>query len=215
MRDPNYQPRGEQPEVRPPGAEEAARDITRDAKAFTAAIRNRIFTFLRALISGEGEQALESIASSADADGGPWTADALAPGAGRIPRDARTHPPRSRKRAMCATPTSSPSEDKQPLARPADAHRPRRGERLGRGVRGRISPRPAPTENLRWALFASVRSRDPDRAVAVSLRTLQVISSQERAGPWRRRLWPLPQRCGLHLGGFLCGFGCRGFEGGP
>ena len=77
MRDPNFQPRGEQPEVRPPGAEEAARDITRDVKAFTAAIRNRIFAFLRAVLSGECEQALESIPSSDEADGGPWTAARL------------------------------------------------------------------------------------------------------------------------------------------
>jgi len=41
MRDPNFQ-RAETKEVRPPGAEEAAQDITRDTKAFTAAIRNRI-----------------------------------------------------------------------------------------------------------------------------------------------------------------------------
>jgi superfamily II RNA helicase len=34
MRDPNYRP-GETKEVRPPGAEEAAQDITRDTKAFT------------------------------------------------------------------------------------------------------------------------------------------------------------------------------------
>ena len=74
MRDPNYVPRGEQAEVRPPGAEEAARDITRDAKAFTAAIRNRIFAFLRALVSGDFETAL-SIAPSADDE--PWTADRL------------------------------------------------------------------------------------------------------------------------------------------
>ena len=74
MRDPNYVARGEQAEVRPPGAEEAARDITRDAKAFTAAIRNRIFAFLRALLSGDLETAL-SIAPSADDE--PWTADRL------------------------------------------------------------------------------------------------------------------------------------------
>src|SRR5579872_3863380 len=47
MRDPNYQPRTPTAEARPPGAEEAAADITRDAKAFTALVRNRIFTFLR------------------------------------------------------------------------------------------------------------------------------------------------------------------------
>ncbi len=74
MRDPNYRPRGEQAEVRPPGAEEAARDITRDAKTFTAAIRNRIFAFLRALVSGDFETAL-SIAPSADDE--PWTTDRL------------------------------------------------------------------------------------------------------------------------------------------
>ena len=38
-------------EVRPPGAEEADKDITRDVKAFTAAIRNRIFIFLRGLVN--------------------------------------------------------------------------------------------------------------------------------------------------------------------
>ena len=57
MRDPSYQ-RAETKEVRPPGAEEAAADITRDTKAFTAAIRNRIFTFLRGLVNADFEQAL-------------------------------------------------------------------------------------------------------------------------------------------------------------
>ena len=45
-------------DLRPPGAEEAAADITRDPKAFTAAIRNRIFTFLRGLVIGDFEAAL-------------------------------------------------------------------------------------------------------------------------------------------------------------
>ena len=58
MRDPNYRARGETPEVRPPRSEEAASDITRDPKAFTAAIRTRIFAFLRALASGDFEAAL-------------------------------------------------------------------------------------------------------------------------------------------------------------
>jgi hypothetical protein len=57
MRDPNYQ-RAEAKEVRPPGADEAARDITRDTKAFTATIRNRIFSFLRVVANGEYETAL-------------------------------------------------------------------------------------------------------------------------------------------------------------
>ena len=60
MRDPNYQ-RAETKEVRPPGAEEAAADITRDAKAFTAAIRNRIFTFLRGLVIEDYEAALATL----------------------------------------------------------------------------------------------------------------------------------------------------------
>jgi superfamily II RNA helicase len=74
MRDPDYVARGEQAEVRPPGAEEAARDITRDAKAFTAAIRNRIFTFLRALVVGDFETALAVVGSS---DEEPWNAQRL------------------------------------------------------------------------------------------------------------------------------------------
>ena len=44
-------------DLRPPGAEEAAADITRDTKAFTAAIRNRVFTFLRGLVIGDFEAA--------------------------------------------------------------------------------------------------------------------------------------------------------------
>ncbi len=67
MRDPNYRPfalasrRGE--ELRPPGAETAAPDITRDAKAFTAAIRTRIFTFLRAWAIGHHAAALDALDS--------------------------------------------------------------------------------------------------------------------------------------------------------
>ncbi|MDR3403513.1 MAG: DUF3516 domain-containing protein [Chthoniobacter sp.] len=77
MRDPNYRPRGEQPEVRPPGAEEAAADITRDPKAFTATIRNRIFTFLRALVSGDFETALSVVNTPPSAEDEPWTAERL------------------------------------------------------------------------------------------------------------------------------------------
>ena len=77
MRDPAYVPRGEQPEVRPPGAEEAARDITRDAQTFTAAIRNCIFTFLRALTSGDLDAALASTNAHPSPDDEPWTTDRL------------------------------------------------------------------------------------------------------------------------------------------
>ena len=77
MRDPNYQ-RAEAKEARPPGAEEAGQDITRDTKAFTAAIRNRIFSFLRGLVNQDFEQALTHLSSPQDHDAQPWTADRLA-----------------------------------------------------------------------------------------------------------------------------------------
>jgi len=76
MRDPNYQ-REETKEARPPGAEEAERDVTRDAKGFTAAIRNRIFSFLRGLVNADFEQAQTYLNSIEDAEGQPWTADRL------------------------------------------------------------------------------------------------------------------------------------------
>jgi hypothetical protein len=76
LRDPSYQ-RVEAREVRPPGAEEAAQDVTRDTKAFTAAIRNRVFTFLRGLVIGDFEAAIAHLASPLDADGESWTAERL------------------------------------------------------------------------------------------------------------------------------------------
>ena len=76
MRDPNYRP-GETKEVRPPGAEEAAADITRDAKNFTAAIRNRIFIFLRGLVVADYEPAIAHLDSPLDGEGARWTADRL------------------------------------------------------------------------------------------------------------------------------------------
>jgi superfamily II RNA helicase len=77
MRDPGRAPRPETPELRPPGAEEAARDITRDARTFLAAVRTRIFTFLRALVMGDPEQALAVLDSPDDGEGRPWTAERL------------------------------------------------------------------------------------------------------------------------------------------
>jgi superfamily II RNA helicase len=76
MRDPSYQ-RAETKEVRPPGAEEAEQDITRDTKGFTAAIRNRVFSFLRGLVNADYEQALTYLSSPQDPDGQPWTATRL------------------------------------------------------------------------------------------------------------------------------------------
>jgi superfamily II RNA helicase len=77
MRDPNYQPGAPSKEVRPPGAEEAEADVTRDVKAFTAAIRNRIFIFLRGLVIADYEQAITNLNSPLDTDGQPWTAARL------------------------------------------------------------------------------------------------------------------------------------------
>ena len=78
LNDPNYRPPGEETaEVRPPGWEEAARDITRDPQAFTALVRNEIFGFLRALSVGDCEAALASVASSPSAGSDRWTADRL------------------------------------------------------------------------------------------------------------------------------------------
>jgi hypothetical protein len=76
MRDPNYRP-GEAKEVRPPGADEAAADITRDVKNFTAAIRNRIFIFLRGLVMADYETAIANLDYPSDAAGAAWTPDRL------------------------------------------------------------------------------------------------------------------------------------------
>jgi superfamily II RNA helicase len=73
MRNPKYQ-RAEIAEVRPPGAEA---DITRDVKAFTASIRNRIFTFLRGLVIGDFAEAIAHLDSPNDVDGQPWTPERI------------------------------------------------------------------------------------------------------------------------------------------
>ena len=75
MQDPDYRPAlGEEPEVRPPGWEEAQRDITRDKEAFTAMVRNAVFTFLRALSIGDYPAALALLEEGGER---PWTADRL------------------------------------------------------------------------------------------------------------------------------------------
>jgi hypothetical protein len=83
MRDPDYRPlapdarRGE--ELRPPAAETTAPDITRDAKRFTAAIRTRIFTFLRAWAIGDHAAALDALDDPppAENDADAWTPERL------------------------------------------------------------------------------------------------------------------------------------------
>ena len=86
MRDPDYRPLGDgrRRTLRPPRPEEPP-DITRDAKAFTAAIRTRIFTFLRAWAIGDHEAALEPRSTR------PPTAAAQAVDAGAAAR-ARSRP---------------------------------------------------------------------------------------------------------------------------
>jgi hypothetical protein len=76
MRDPGFQ-RLETAEARPPGAAQGEVDVTQDQKAFTAAIRNRVFTFLRGLVVGDFETAIAGLAAPADAEGKPWTPERL------------------------------------------------------------------------------------------------------------------------------------------
>ncbi len=75
MRDPSFQ-RAEAKELRPPGADEAAADITRDTKAFTAAIRNRIFVFLRGLVIRDFEAAMASLCGENQETENPGSGDA-------------------------------------------------------------------------------------------------------------------------------------------
>jgi superfamily II RNA helicase len=73
MRDPSYRPvEGGGLSMRPPRPEEP-RDVTRDAKAFTAAIRTRIFALLRAWSIGDDEAALGVLDRPADGAEEPWT----------------------------------------------------------------------------------------------------------------------------------------------
>jgi hypothetical protein len=87
MRDPDYRPRGTGGlDLRPARPEEPP-DVTRDTKAFTAAIRTRLFAFLRAWSIGNDEAALVSLgndeatlgatAQPADAGGETWTPERL------------------------------------------------------------------------------------------------------------------------------------------
>ncbi len=63
-------------ELRPPKPEEPP-DVTRDTKAFTAAIRTRVFAFLRAWSIADDAAALEMLDLAQDADGAAWSAERL------------------------------------------------------------------------------------------------------------------------------------------
>lgn len=75
MRDAGFHP-AEATDLRPPRPEEPP-DVTRDTKAFTAAIRTRAFAFLRAWSIGHDEAALDTIDAPADAEGRPWSPERL------------------------------------------------------------------------------------------------------------------------------------------
>lgn len=76
MRDPSYQPLEGREAARPQRLEEAP-DVTRDAKAFTSAIRTRAFAFLRAWSIGRDEAALEALGAPAAGGGEAWTVERL------------------------------------------------------------------------------------------------------------------------------------------
>jgi hypothetical protein len=81
MRAPDYQPLGGAGSrglgLRPPAAGPDQRDVTRDTKLFTAAIRTRVFTFLRAWSTGDAEAAMGALAGLQDAQGQAWTPERL------------------------------------------------------------------------------------------------------------------------------------------
>lgn len=76
MRDPNYRP-ADTKEIAPRKIVDEALDLTRDVKGFTAAIRNRIFSFLRGLVNKDFEQALGHLDSALDSAGESWTPQRL------------------------------------------------------------------------------------------------------------------------------------------
>jgi superfamily II RNA helicase len=79
MKDPDYQPlaaaaRGT--DQRPPGAPDE-NDVTTDTKKFTASVRTRVFTFLRAWSIGDQRAALAALDWQDDGDDLPWATDRL------------------------------------------------------------------------------------------------------------------------------------------
>ena len=130
MRDPNYRPLGTGgAELRPPRPEEPP-DVTRDAKAFTAAIRTRLFAFLRAWSIGNDEAALDAIDSPGDGDGAAVDRRAAARRARGLSRRARRPAPRP---GGAQPPPHVRAAVRRPdrLARAADARGPGGPQRLG------------------------------------------------------------------------------------
>jgi len=83
MRDPDYRPlagtsRAGLATGPPKPAKAVAYDITEDTRAFTAAIRTRIFGMLKAWSRGDGQAALAAVDApphADEADAAPWTAE--------------------------------------------------------------------------------------------------------------------------------------------
>jgi len=84
LRNPEYRAPDEQAELLPPGAEEALKDVTRDPKAFTAAIRTRIFALMASVSRGTFGEALDGLCEDMpegwlplDAQGVRWSSQRL------------------------------------------------------------------------------------------------------------------------------------------
>ncbi|MCM2258370.1 MAG: DUF3516 domain-containing protein [Vicinamibacteria bacterium] len=77
MMDPDYRAPGEGGAELRPARPAGPVDITADVRAFTAAIRTRVFGFLRAWSSARDEAALERLDVATDGAEAPWTADRL------------------------------------------------------------------------------------------------------------------------------------------
>ena len=75
---PTSSPRPRAHPHRPRPAAASLVDVTRDARAFTAAIRARVFALLRAWSTGDDAPALEGLDTALDGAGGAWTAERLA-----------------------------------------------------------------------------------------------------------------------------------------
>jgi hypothetical protein len=76
MRDAGFQPADAGPALRPPRPVEPP-DVTRDVKAFTAAIRTRVFAFLRVWSIKDDAAALAAFDASVDERGEQWTVERL------------------------------------------------------------------------------------------------------------------------------------------
>ena len=77
MRNLDYRPPSDKPEARPPGAEAALKDITRDEKEFVSLIRVVLFSFLRNLQNRDYEAALSEFAIGGEPGSDCPSADSL------------------------------------------------------------------------------------------------------------------------------------------